>query len=61
MVTPTFTDYVQLLLTLFARFMQEQVARLGPGHPFVYQHQVLLVFCMVMQQCHIFRFKAQRC
>jgi DDE family transposase len=60
MVTPTFADYVQLLFTLFERFLQEQSARHQRGHPFVYQHQTLLVFFLLMQQRRIFRFKAMR-
>ena len=60
MVTPNFADYVQLLFTLFERFLQEQSARHQRGHPFVYQHQTLIVFFLLMQQRRIFRFKAMR-
>ncbi len=60
MVTPTFADYVQLLFTLFERFMQQPAAHTHRGHPFVYLHQALIVFFIIMQQRHIFRFKAQR-
>jgi hypothetical protein len=60
MVTPTFADYVQLLFTLFERFMQQPAAHTHRGHPFVYLHQTLIVFFIIMQQRHIFRFKAQR-
>ena len=35
MVTPTFADYVQLLFTLFGRFMQQPAAHTHRGHPFV--------------------------
>ncbi len=59
MVTPTFADYVQLLFTLFERFMQQPAAQAHRGHPFVYLHKALIVFFIVMQQRHIFRFKAQ--
>ena len=60
MVTPTFADYVQLLFTQFERFMQQPAAHTHRGHPFVYLHQALIVFFIIMQQRHIFRFKAQR-
>jgi hypothetical protein len=60
MVTPTFADYVQLLCTLFERFRQQPAAQSHRGHPFVYLHKALIVFFIVMQQQHIFRFKAQR-
>ncbi len=59
MVIPTFADYVQLLFTLFERFMQQPAAQAHRGHPFVYLHKALIVFFIVMQQRHIFRFKAQ--
>jgi hypothetical protein len=60
MVTPTVADYVALLFTLFERFMQEQALRPQRGHPFVYQHQTLMVFFVLMHQRRIFRFKAMR-
>lgn len=60
MVTPTFADYVQLLCTLFERFVQQQDIPARRGHPFVYQHQTLIVFFMLMHQRRIFRFKAMR-
>ena len=60
MVTPTFADYVQLLCTLCERFLQEQSAQHQRGHPFVYPHQTLIVFFLLMQQRRIFRFKAMR-
>jgi hypothetical protein len=59
MVTPTFADYVELVLTLFERFWQQEAARSHRGRPFVYQHKALLVFFVVMQQRRTFRFKAQ--
>jgi hypothetical protein len=49
-----------LLFTLFERFMQQPAAHTHRGHPFVYLHQALIVFFIIMQQRHIFRFKAQR-
>jgi hypothetical protein len=60
MITPTFADYVQLLCTLFERFMQQPAAQAHRGHPFVYRHKALIVFFLVMQQRHIFRFQAQQ-
>jgi hypothetical protein len=59
MVTPTFADYVQLLFSLFERFMQQPAAPSQRGHPFVHLHKALIVFFIVMQHRHIFRFKAQ--
>lgn len=59
MVTPTFADYVQLLFTLFERFLQQPAAHRHRGHPFVYLHKALIVFFIIMQHRHIFRFKAQ--
>ena len=44
MALPTFANYVHLLLTLFDRFVQSQSTRAHRGHPFVYQHQRLIVF-----------------
>jgi hypothetical protein len=60
MVEPAFTDYVDLLFTLFKHFWQHPSARPHRGHPFVYQHKALIVFFIVMHQRHIFRFRAQR-
>ena len=60
MVTPTCADYVQWLCTLFERFLQEHRARHQRGHPFVYPHQTLSVFFLLMQQRRILRFKAMR-
>jgi len=48
MALPTFANYVNLLWTLFERFVQSQSARAHRGHPFVYQHQRLLVFFTLM-------------
>ena len=59
MVTPTFADYVQLLFTLFERFLQQPAAHRHRGHPFVYTHKALIVFFIIMQHRHNFRFKAQ--
>jgi Transposase DDE domain len=59
MVEPTFADYVDLIFNLFERFWQHHSARAHRGHPFLYHHKVLIVFFVIMQQRHIFRFKAQ--
>lgn len=59
MGTPTLTDYVDLLFTLFERFWQHDTARPHRGRPLVYQQKALLVFFLLMQQRRTFRFKAQ--
>jgi hypothetical protein len=59
MALPTFAHYVTLLWTLFDRFVQSQSARAHRGHPFVYQHQRLLVFFTLMHFRQIFHFKTQ--
>ena len=59
MVTPTFADDVELLLTLFEHFWPHEAARAPRGRPFVYQPKALIVFCVVMQQRRTLRFKAQ--
>src|SRR5215470_15155536 len=59
MALPTFAYYVNLLWTLFDRFVQSQSARAHRGHPFVYQHQRLIVFFTLMHFRQIFHFKTQ--
>ena len=59
MALPTFANYVTLLWTLFDRFIQSQSARVHRGHPFVYQHQRLIVFFTLMHFRQIFHFKTQ--
>ena len=59
MVKPTFADYVKLLYTLFDEFMQQHSAAPHCGHPFLYQHQVLIVFFVIMQLKRVFQFKTQ--
>jgi len=59
MALPTFAYYVNLLWTLFDRFVQSQSARAHRGHPFVYQHQRLIVFFTLMPFRQIFHFKTQ--
>jgi hypothetical protein len=60
MVTPTFADSVQLLCTLFERFLQAHSARHPRGHPFVDQHQTVIVFFLRMHQRRLFRCTAMR-
>jgi hypothetical protein len=59
MVKPTFADYVRLVYTLFDQFAQQRATPAGPGHPFVYQHQVMIVFFVIMQFKRIFQFETQ--
>jgi len=60
MLKPTFTDYVQLIYTLFERFEQEEATPKRRGRPFTYAHKLLIVFFTVMHFRRIFQFKAQR-
>jgi hypothetical protein len=59
MVTPTFTDYVELWLTLFARFWHHEVARSHRGRPFVSQHKAWMVCFVVMPPRRTCRCTAQ--
>jgi hypothetical protein len=59
MVKPTFADYVRLVYTLFDQFVQQQVNPARPGHPFVYQHKVMIVFFVIMQFKRLFQFETQ--
>jgi hypothetical protein len=56
---PTFADYVHLLHTLFDEFVRQRAAHAGRGHPFTYQHKVMMVFFVIMQFKRIFQFKTQ--
>jgi hypothetical protein len=58
MVKPTFADYVQLLYTLFDRFVQ-QATQAHRGHPFEYKHKVMIVFFVIMQFKRLFQFETQ--
>lgn len=60
METPTLTDYVTLIFTLFERFVQEYGAELDwNSDRYDYPHQTLIVFFMMMQQRRKTKFKAQ--
>jgi hypothetical protein len=57
---PSLTDYVSLIITLFALFKQyrrEQGAK--PGRPFTYTEEMFIIFFMLMQFRPIYAFKAQ--
>lgn len=56
---PTFADYVHLVHTLFDEFVRHCATPAGRGHPFTYQHKVIIVFFVMMQFKRIFQFKAQ--
>lgn len=60
MLKPTYTEYVQLIYTLFDQFKQEEMTTQRPGRPFTYAHKLMIVFFTVMHFRRIFQFKAQR-
>ena len=60
MAKPIFTDYVELIHTLFGK----QVCTSGKkkakrGHPFDFKDKSFLTFFVWMQMCNITEFKAQ--
>lgn len=59
MARPAFANYVDLIFTLFALFLQQQSVRPHRGHPFVYRHPKLIVFFTLMHFRQIFHFKTQ--
>ena len=59
MARPAFANYVDLIFTLFALFLQQQPVRPHRGHPFEYPHSTFIVFFAIMQLRRITRFKAQ--
>jgi hypothetical protein len=59
MARPAFTNYVDLIFTLFALFLQQQPVHPHRGHPFEYHHATFIVFFTLMQLRRITRFKAQ--
>lgn len=59
MAKPRFTDYVEVIHTLFDKFTQAQMSKLKPGHPFDFKDQSFLIFFLWMQMRHITEFSAQ--
>ena len=60
MTKPTFANYVDLIFTLFALFLQQQPVPPHRGHPFAYPNPTFIVFFAIMQLRRLTRFKAQR-
>jgi hypothetical protein len=58
MSTPTQTDYVELYFTRFEQFEQAENTSHN-GHPYVYQHKLLIVFFTMMLLRGVTAFKAQ--
>ena len=58
MEKPTLTDYIELIYTLFDRFIQETDGEIENGH-YDYKHKWLIVFFMMMHFRRIFQFKTQ--
>ena len=59
MAKPTFTDYVELIHTLFDQFTQAQTTTPKRGHPFDFKNKSFLIFFTWMQVRHITEFRAQ--
>ena len=59
MTKPTFTDYVELIHTLFDQFTQAQMTKPKRGHPFDFKDKSFLIFFLWMQMRHITEFSAQ--
>ena len=53
MAKPRFTDYVELIDTLFDKFTQAQTTTRKPGHPFEFKDKSFLIFFLWMQMRHI--------
>ena len=62
MDTPTMTDYVHIMYTLFEQFMQKcrQTDSPKAGSPLTYADKTMIVFFTIMQYRRIYKFKAQR-
>ena len=62
MDSPTLTDYVHIMYTLFDLFVQWQTQGRNPkpGKSFTYTEKAMVTFFIMMQLRRIFRFKAQR-
>lgn len=50
---PNFTDYVELIHTLFDKFTQGQMSTPKRGHPFDFKDKSFLIFFLWMQMRHI--------
>ena len=59
MAKPRFTDYVDLIHTLFDQFTQVQTAKPKRGHPFDFKDKSFLIFFVWMQIRHTTEFSAQ--
>ena len=61
--TPTLTDYVHLIIALFGQFKQHRNQEQGsePGRPSTFSEEMFIIFFIVMQFRHIYKFKAQWC
>jgi hypothetical protein len=62
MTEPTFTDYIQLIFTLFDMFVhyQSQSNQCKPGRPFTFAEKAMIVLFTIFQFRRIFHFKAQQ-
>lgn len=57
---PNLTDYVSLMITLFALFKQQRSEqRVKQGRSFTYKEEMFIIFFMLMQYRQIYAFKAQ--
>ena len=59
MESPTFTDYVTLMHTLFDRFTKAQTTPPKPGRPYDFQTKSFLIFFVRMHMRRTFAFQAQ--
>ena len=59
MSKPRFTDYVELIHTLFDQYAQAQKTQPKLGSPFDFKDKSFLIFFIWMQMRHITQFKAQ--
>lgn len=59
MSKPTFTDYVELIHTLFDQFTQAQITQPKRGYPFDFEDKSFLIFFLWMQMHHTTQFSAQ--
>ena len=59
MAKPRFTDYVELIHTLFDRFTQAQTTKPKRGSPFDFKDKSFVIFFVWMQMRHTTEFRAQ--